>query len=515
MLEKIKLIKKITYKMRYITEFLFTLIFIFFLAQTLYLKAYAGYFHKLYLIGTLIWFIILVINIIYNFKKSGKSIEKIFLNIAIPLGLLYLIFMIPGHVPDETAHMIRAYDVSKGHIITPIDENGNSSIEIPQKLNDFNYNEIASYNEFIERASEDNGYEETENIISTAQGYSFIMYIFSGLGFFIARILSINVVLGIILGRILNFIFFLILAYLAIKKIPFGKLVYAVYMLTPMNLQQVTSISADAFINSILFYYIAFSIYMIFKKEKLSKKEIITYIILTAIAGIVKMVYVLIAGVGFLIVKRKDLKVKNKVIIILLTILIGGVSTLGALFISGKYTSTNGAVDTYAKEFNVDANRQLGEMINNPTRAIKALKTDWLNGQKEYIFMAIGSQLGWLEIRPAETIILMYIILLIIATIAEKNEYQFDLKSKIWLILISIGIVLLVEYAMYTTFTPVGAEFIGGVQGRYYIPIYILLLLCLCKKDNYFKIKNAEYKLLGIAGIFDLVVALEIIQYFL
>ena len=69
MLEKIKLIKKITYKMRYITEFLFTLIFIFFLAQTLYLKAYAGYFHKLYLIGTLIWFIILVINIIYNFKK--------------------------------------------------------------------------------------------------------------------------------------------------------------------------------------------------------------------------------------------------------------------------------------------------------------------------------------------------------------------------------------------------------------------------------------------------------------
>lgn len=515
MIEKIRRAEEKISKIRYVTEFIFSLIFIFFLMQTVYLKNYAGYFHKLYLTGTVIWFLILLINVIYNFKKAEKKIERIFLNIAIPLGLLFLVSMIPGHVPDETTHFIKAYDVSQGHIITPIDENGNSSIEVPKELSDYNYTNVLTYKDLVELAEDNTNYQETEEVVSTAQGYSFIMYIFSGIAFFIVRVLNMSIIWGIILGRIFNFIFFLILAYLAIKKIPFGKLVYAVYMLMPMNLQQVTSISADAFINSILFYYIAFSIYMIFKKEKLNKKEIISYIILTAIAGIVKMVYVLIAGVGFLIVKRKDLKAKNKVLIIALTILIGGAFTLGALFMSGRYTSTTVATDKYAEEFNVDSGKQLEQIIENPEHVIEALKTDWFNGQKEYIFMAIGSQLGWLEMRPSEIIILAYLILLIIAAVSEKNSEQFDVKSKIWLILISIGIVLLVEYAMYTTFTPVGAEFIGGVQGRYYIPIYILLLLCLAKKDNYFKIKNSEYKLLSIAGVLNICVLIEIIQYFI
>lgn len=515
MIEKLKKTEKIFYKIRYITEFLTALIFVFFLAQLLYTKNYEGYFSKLYLLGAGIWFLILAINIIYNFKKSEKQIQRIFLNVAIPLGIMYMIFMIPGHVPDETGHFIKAYDVSLGHIITPQDENGDSSIEVPKGLNEFKHTGIVTYKDFVELAEEKTDYQDTEKVVSTAQGNFSIMYIFSGLAFFIVRILNIGIIWGIMLGRVFNFIFFLILAYLAIKKIPFGKLVYGIYMLMPMNLQQVTSISADAFINSILFYYIAFSIYMIFKKEKLQKKEIILYIILTAIAGIVKMVYILIAGVGFLIVKRKDLKSKNKIIIILLTIIIGGIFTLGTLFVSTMYKVDNEAKEIYEKEFNVDSSKQTQTILESPIHAIKAFTTDWYDMQKDYIFMAIGSQLGWLEIKPSETIILAYLILLLIATFSEKNAFEFDGKSKIWLILIFIGITLLVEYSMYTGFTPVGAEFIGGVQGRYYIPIYILLLLCLAKKDNYFKIKNSENKLLAISGVLNLFVLVEILRYFM
>ena len=515
MLEKIKFVEEKIRKIRYITEFLVTLVFIFFLAQTLYLKTYAGYFHKLYLAGTVIWFIILLINIIYNFKKAEKKIEKIFLNVAIPVGLMMLIFMIPGHVPDETTHFFKAYDVSQGHIITPMDENGESLIEVPKELSSYNYTKILTYKDFIELADNKTNYQETDQVVSTAQGYSFIMYIFSGIAFFIARILNIAIVWGIILGRIFNFIFFLILAYLAIKKIPFGKLVYALYMLMPMNLQQVTSISADAFINSILFYYIAFSIYMIFKKEKISKKEIILYIILTAIAGIVKMVYVLIAGVGFLIVKRKDLKVKNKVIIIALTILIGGIFTFGALFMSSRYISSTEATDSYAEEFNVDSGKQIENILNNPKNVIKAYIYDWYNMANEYIYMAIGSQLGWLNIKPPEIIMTIYLICLIYATLVEKHNYEFNWKNKIWIILIAAGVIVLTEIALYVSFTPVGAEFIGGIQGRYYIPIYILLLLCLCGKNRYLKVKNPEITLMVISGILNILVANEIIKYFL
>lgn len=142
--------------------------------------------------------------------------------------------------------------------------------------------------------------------------------------------------------------------------------------------------------------------------------------------------------------------------------------------------------------------------------------TDWYSMQKEYIFMAVGSQLGWLEVKPSETIIiLLYLITLIIAAIAEKNNYEFNIKNKIWLMLISAGVIFLVEIAMYTGFTPVGAEFIGEIQGRYYIPIYILLLLCLPKKENYVEIRNSESKFPIISGILNLCVIAETLLYFI
>ena len=286
-------------------------------------------------------------------------------------------------------------------------------------------------------------------------------------------------------------------------------------MLTPMNFQQVTSISADAFINSMLLYYLAYSIYMIFKKEKLTKKEIILYIILTAITGIIKLVYILLAGVGFLIVKRKDISTKNKIIVIALTIIIGSIFTIGAYSYTTKYTSTTDATISYKEEFNVDSGKQIEQIKENPRHILKAFYTDWYEMQKDYMFMSIGSQLGWIEIKPSETIIMLYLILLIVSAFAEKNEFEFNVKNKIWLILIFVGITFLVETAMYLDFTPIGAEFIGGVQGRYYIPTYILLLLCLAKKDNYIKIKNVETKFMLISTILNLCIIREVILYFI
>ena len=68
-------LKKIINKTRYIIEFIATIIFVFFISKTFYTKRYFGYFHKLYLTGTIIWFAILLINIIYNFKKSFSLID--------------------------------------------------------------------------------------------------------------------------------------------------------------------------------------------------------------------------------------------------------------------------------------------------------------------------------------------------------------------------------------------------------------------------------------------------------
>lgn len=515
MLEKLKKIEKIIRKIRYISEFVMFSIFIFFFIKMIYIKNYLGYFHKLYLLGTVIFFFIFLINLIYNFKKSDKKVEKVFLNIAIPIGLCFLLFMIPGHVPDENTHFYKAYDISCGNLITKIDENGDSFITVPKDLVNYNQVTLKNYKDIADLASNETNYEETEQVISTAQGNNFIMYVFSAMGFFIARILKISIFYGVLLGRLFNFVFYMLMIYLAIKKIPFGKLVLAVYALMPMCMQQASSFSPDAFINAISLYYIAFSIYLIFKEEKIKIKDFAIYILFTPIVCIVKMVYTLLAGIVFLIIKRKDIISKKKIAIIIITVIVGLVALLGTLTLSPKYTTTTEDTKKYNEKLNVDSSKQIENIINNPSNIIKAYIYDWYNMGNHYIYMAIGSELGWLELNPPEIIITLYLICLIFSTLVEKHDYGFNWKNKIWILLIVIGVMFLVEIALYVGFTPVGAEFIGGIQGRYYIPIYILLLLCLCGKEHYLKVKNAEVKLITTSGILNTLVIFEMIRYFL
>lgn len=514
MTELLKKIEKKLSKVRYLTEAIFVIICLFFLVQLICTKKYNGYFHKLYLLGTMIYLSISVINIIYNFIKDKHRIERLFINIAIPIGLCFAIFMIPGHVPDENTHFYKAYDISCGNLITKIDANGESFITVPKDL--VNYNKaLNNYYSLRELASTQTNYKDTQKVISTAQGNSFITYIFSAIAFFIVRILNIPIFYGIILGRLFNLSFYIFMLYLAIKKIPFGKKVLAIYALMPMCIQQASSFSPDAVINAILLYYIAHSIYLIFKKEKISIRELLIYIILTPIIGIIKMVYILIAGVGFLIIKRKDIAKKTKVAIIAITILLGSTALFGMLILSPKYEMVPESTKEYMKNMNVDSSKQIQTMISSPKHVIKAFIYDYYNMGNYYINSAIGSELGWLEINPAQIVITAYLILLLASILFEEHKYQFNLKNALWIILIVLGVMTLTQIALYVGFTPIGAEFIGGIQGRYYIPTYILLLLCLCRKKYNLCTTNSEIKLICISSILNILIIFEMMKYFI
>lgn len=514
MIELLKKIEKRLSKVKYLTEIIFVTIDLFFLMQLICIKKYNGYFSKLYLLGFIIYLSICIINIIYNFIKDRKSIEKLFISIAIPIGLCFTIFMIPGHVPDENTHFYKAYDVSYGHFVTKIDENGESYIEVPKDLVNYN-NSLSNYQNLKQLASRQTNYEDTQKVISTAQGNSFITYIFSAIAFFIARILNTPIFYGIILGRLLNLSFYIFMIYLAIKKIPFGKKVLAIYSLMPMCIQQASSFSPDAAINAILLYYIAHSIYLIFKKEKISIKEWLIYIILTPIICMIKMVYILIAGVGFLIIKRKDITTKFKIVVIVTTIILGSITLLGMFVLSPKYETVPQSTKEYEKKMNVDSSKQIQTIIDNPKHIIKAFLYDYYSMGNYYINSAIGSELGWLEIKPAEIVITAYLILLLASTLLEKHNYEFNIKNKLWILLIVIGVMTLVQIALYVGFTPVGAEFIGGIQGRYYIPVYILLLLCLCRKKYNLCTTNSEIKLISTSSILNILIIFEMIKYFM
>ena len=96
----------------------------------------------------------------------------------------------------------------------------------------------------------------------------------------------------------------------------------------------------------------------------------------------------------------------------------------------------------------------------------------------------------------------------------ERNKVAFDTKQKAFCMLIAIGTMILTITGLYLHWTGVGADLVEGVQGRYFIPVILLVVLCIGKKENYIKIKNIQFTLPVILCFLNLSVLNTIYQFF-
>lgn len=402
------------------------------------------------------------------------------------IGLIYLFSMVPYQVADEPAHIIRAYEVYNGQFIADLNENGQHRATIPKALADYNLANIKNYSDLQEKWNIETDYNETQEVYTEAQSYCGISYIFSGLGLWIAKILNLNILIGIYLARLFNFIFFVILGYFAIKKIPFGKMLLTLYMFMPMVIQQAASVSPDSIINAVSIFFIAYVLYLTFKAEQISKKEIVMIFAITAFLAIAKIVYVPLVGLLFLLICNKNIDKKKKIIVIVGSILIGAIIGISWYLYQSRYVDER----EYVQQNNINATEQVKSIISNPINYANTLKDTIEKVGKDYILGLVGANLGWQSIQIPEIYIMATLFVVLISGWFEKNEISFNWKQRLWALAISVGIILLVFTAMYLSWTVVGADVIIGVQGRYFIPVAILIMLCLCMKDNYVKIRH-------------------------
>lgn len=469
-----------------IIEFLFSLI----LAISVYkIIMYNNYYnhisYKNILLASVMGIFILYI-IILNCIKNKKKYEKLFLNFMIPIGLLFLVLMIPGFVADEPAHIYRAYDISKGIFITPIDEDGKSSSNIPKDLNLNERDSFDNYKALNDKLHEESNYEETEELFNPAQGYNPIMYIFSSIAFLIGRTFSLNTFLVVYLARIFNFIIFLILGYYAIKLIPIGKLVLFIYFFNPMLIHQAASVSADSIINSIVLFFIAFVLHLYCQEKEMTKKQKIIFIINAIAISLAKYVYFPVIFISLILLKSKAIGEKKNRKILYITIGITLILAIASYLIGSRYED----LGVYAKEHNVNSIEQIKNIITHPITYISTIFYTLSQFGEYYFYGFAGKYLGWINILVNSVPILIYGFLLGISPILEKNEKQLQKKDKIIFNIVFLIVFVLVLTGMYLINSEVGSNIIEGVQGRYFIPIVLLPLITVIMKKNYVQYKH-------------------------
>lgn len=474
---------------------------------------YKKYFQYLNLKWLILWSIILVlllIMLIFNLKKKYQNISNLFIMFAIPIGLLYMFFLLPTYVPDEQAHFFRAYDISEGNFITDMDSQKEVLPSDILKLE--NETERATnYFSLVESFGKyTNYYSNEREIFNSAESYPFTMYIFSSLGCFIGKQFSLNLYLVIYICRMLNFIMFIILGYYTIKVLPFGKLLMFVYLLNPMLMQEAISISADSFINATCLMFIAFSLKLMFKEYNiLSISEKIIFLVLIICVSFSKYVYFPLAFIAILLVNLKKRKIGDNVFFMIsciLAIVFAGISC----YIGMQYDD----IRLYVIENNVNSTSQIKYILDNPLKYVQVLKETVIEKGDIYFFNFLGHDLGLLTIEGNYVSSCIYFVLLCISCFFENNNNALKKLHKIWFVSIFIGIFILILTGLYMGWTTVGGEIVQGVQGRYFIPILILPLMCLIFKNKYVEFKYTNFFITLLLCFINYISIVSIIKFF-
>lgn len=428
---------------------------------------------------------VLIVSSIIYYKKDIKT-ENLFLMIVPIVCLFFLITMPTFKNHDEYYHWLKAYEVSTGHLMTPIEDgtqgslmpNGVSKV-FPSDWTKMDYKEVQ------ESLEEPLGDEEGILNPETAAVYSFVQYIPQAVGIAIARLFTDSVYLITYGGRIVNMIVAIALLYFAIKIIPFGKKLILIPAMIPIAIEGFTSLSPDSMTISMAFLYIAYILYLAFgNKEKINYKDKALLLTMSIIIALCKIVYIPLVGLILIIPKEKFEKKNNKNKILNFVVIAGIaiIINLVWLAISSRYLATFREGDSKV---------QVLLALQNPIRYIQnVLYTLNLNGSN-YIMSLFGADLGWGELIKLYSIVPYSLlgIYLFAAITDDELKNKFKTYQLIWILLVTIAIIALVFTSLYVQWTTVGKESIAGIQGRYFLPIIPLIMLLIGStikiKSNY------------------------------
>lgn len=443
---------------------------------------------------------ILITNLALVLASKEFKLQNLFLALAIPVGAFYMLLVIPSSVPDEPFHYSMAYQISVGNF----DMKNNT---VPNEGGQEYYTYL-KYKYHLNGVIKDlqNDVKNPYNPI-----YSPLLYLFSGFGIFIGNLFKVSIMATKLFGRLSNFIFFLFVGYYIIKKISFGKLLMFVYLLNPMNMQQVASLSCDCVINCSSLLFITLMINLINEKEKIDIKTSFILAISMVLVLLSKNAYFPLLFMLPLIWKNiKSSSKKEKIFFGIMLLLVF------VIFKLCNYKSVTVALKAAKNlEYVQPKYTKLGYLLTVKYNIIYIIYNTIKTQGPFYLLSFVGGSLGKININIPVTISVMYIITLCISLFGDDNDSKLTTKNKLYMLLIYLINVAIVFAGLYIGWGASRTLVVEGVQGRYFIPITILPLLILINKNNKIGIKNKEYVITLMLVFIHLVSLYHVVCFFL
>lgn len=388
--------------------------------------------------------------------------------------LLYVFVTPPFQVHDETNHFFKAYQLSEGTIFN-IRQDPDLGNMLPSYVGDLatkqftpeavNILPVFSWTNLVQvwRAPYDPGSRQFTPFSNIAN-YAPTLYIPQALGIAVARGIGLPPLGQFYAGRLFNALFGITLVLSAVSLIPAGRPAMLAFATFPAFSNQIGSYSADASIIGLSFLTIAVALQQ--ARQRAPGRWIAGWPVLMSGLALAKGVYVPLALAGL---PERPRRWYWAWLAASLTIGVA-VAAVWLKLNSGNFIRQT-FVDRKTLEHVAGAlpAEQLAYVLGHPMTYLHTLVTSFAERLPAYAIEAVG-RFGWFTILLPIPVYALAVLTAFMALLAPvpSNPRPSPAQRLYWLALL-VGGVVLIETALYLTASPLGASYIQGASGRYYL----------------------------------------------
>ncbi len=450
------------------------------------ISMYVGSYVTYGILGNVLFIIlsITILGLIIYLCKEKFEYQTAFLIGAIGLGMVYMIMLPARTIPDEDAHILTAYSISNKILHTDeVTENNkilmrNCDIYSGYTTQPTDESMVDLLDRYFMKPSDDRMYMMETSYKRDLLDVPLESYFASAFGITVGRVFQLSGAMTLLLGKLMNYIVYVVAVYFAIKRIPFGKCTLAIVSLLPMVIQQASSYSYDSLLVAMIITFISYVCVLMKDNTKLKVWDVVLLIFSVLVLCRLKShAYMPLVGVLAIPFFKRRKEFNAKKVVCILSAFLGMtivLSVLNTILKTDINLVSNGENSYYTINYLLE---------NFDDTIMLVVNTVMLRGDF-YLYSMLSSPLSHCTISVPLFVALGLGVILLISMIPVKNEkIYFNSKEKIYSSILAVISIFGIIAAMLLSFTIEGFGTIEGVQGRYFIPSMIVLLIVL-RNDN-------------------------------
>jgi uncharacterized membrane protein len=406
---------------------------------------------------------------------SLSRVEVTLLLVLLIFGVPMILLIPPGAGYDEEDHLVRIWELSAGSFIPG--QMSPQELRYPTVFRDFAYRQQGSTgvisSEFWQSYARAGLYERgfVRREIDTKSVYSPALLFPQAITMrILGRSADLPALPAFYLSRLAGLFSYMILAWLAVRRMPFGKWILLVLAVSPMALFQAATITPDAISNGIGFLFIAGCLRLAQDRE-VGWREMGELVILICLLFLAKLNLVPLILLPFLLIFPSQFRSKRDYVFLLaITLVLFVAEVAGWNWIAARNFGS-----LLLEEANPGA--QLLYMLSHPFVFLQTIWKDLIANGWVY-FQGWINGYGYYYWSPPLIATIFYLLSLLTVVLMDATK-GINKKSRLVFLLVFVTGYIATIASLYTSYAPVGADQVFGVQGRYFIPLALPLVLIL------------------------------------